>query len=234
MKLETMERGGLTVRAWGTPGAPAVMLCHGYGAPADDLIPLAEVLDPEGARRWFFPAAPLALGAMGIPGRAWWNIDMAKLQRRFMASEVEAVVREVPPGFVAASEALSACIDALAAEGALDPAKLVLGGFSQGAMVATDVALHRKDKLAGLALLSGSLMGVDRWETRLAEAAPQLVVFQSHGRADPVLPFALAEVLRDSLLECGAMVGFVPFEGGHEIPPPALRGLLSFLQQRLG
>src|SRR3954447_13802462 len=60
----------------------AVVLCHGFGAPGDDLVPLyGELLhlQPELARqRFIFPEAPLSLG----PGsRAWWLIDFEGLER---------------------------------------------------------------------------------------------------------------------------------------------------------
>ena len=57
------------------PGQPegAVVLCHGFGAGGDDLVPLHRELcglDPRLERqRFIFPEAPLSLG----PGsRAWW------------------------------------------------------------------------------------------------------------------------------------------------------------------
>jgi len=56
-----------------------------------------------------------------------------------------------------------------------------------------------------------------------------LPVLQSHGRADPVLPFALAERLRDELLAAGLVVDFTPFNGGHGIAGPALDGLARLI-----
>src|SRR2546430_11886557 len=52
-------------------GGTAVIVLHGWGAPGDDLVPIAEVLKRPGAR-FFVPAAPLP--EMG-DGRAWWPID---------------------------------------------------------------------------------------------------------------------------------------------------------------
>jgi phospholipase/carboxylesterase len=100
-------------------------------------------------------------------------------------------------------------------------APLFLGGFSQGAMLACDVALHTERPLAGLLLLSGTLIARAEWEPRMAARAG-LRVLQSHGRYDPLLPFSAAEKLRDLLAGAGLKVGWVPFDGGHEIPPPLL------------
>ena len=52
-------------------GGSAVVVLHGWGAPGDDLVPLAEALNRPGVR-FFVPAAPLP--EMG-GGRAWWHLD---------------------------------------------------------------------------------------------------------------------------------------------------------------
>jgi phospholipase/carboxylesterase len=98
---------------------------------------------------------------------------------------------------------------------------LFLGGFSQGAMLACDVALRTDRRLGGLMLLSGTMLARSEWEPLMAKRAG-LKVLQSHGRYDPLLPFTSAEVLRDLLAGAGLKVGWVPFDGGHEIPPPLL------------
>jgi predicted esterase len=56
-----------------------------------------------------------------------------------------------------------------------------------------------------------------------------LPVFVSHGVADPDLAFAAGERLRDFVLESGARGAWVSFDGGHEIPLVAWRGLRKFL-----
>ncbi|HEY1534896.1 MAG TPA: hypothetical protein VGF76_12790, partial [Polyangiaceae bacterium] len=56
-------------------------------------------------------------------------------------------------------------------------------------------------------------------------------VLQSHGRADPVLPFAIAEQLRDELGAAGISAEFIPFNGGHGIPEPVLDGLARLIQR---
>src|SRR5438552_18316161 len=57
---------------------PVIVLLHGFGAPGDDLVPLAEVF-AHGLPgvRWVFPAAPLELPMGFGDARAWWMIDMA-------------------------------------------------------------------------------------------------------------------------------------------------------------
>ena len=75
-----MKIGPLSVRELGRGDGPAILLCHGYGAPGDDLVPLGRVIDAGSGVRWFFPEAPLEVDlGFGRP-RAWWPIDMMRMQ----------------------------------------------------------------------------------------------------------------------------------------------------------
>ena len=115
-------------------------------------------------------------------------------------------------------------MEALERDHQVTPQKLVLGGFSQGAMLATDVALHAERPPAALAVLSGSLITKDAW-LPLMKARKGLPVLQSHGRNDPVLSFEIAEMLRREMTEAGMAVEFVAFNGGHGIPNGAVESL---------
>ena len=204
-----------------------VVLMHGYGAPAEDLVPLGRQLAVDSSVRFAFPAAPLVL-EMGLPkdqaGRAWWPIDMAELQRAVMTRDYETLTGRVPAGLAEARAEVEALLDALETEHGAARNKLVLGGFSQGAMLATDVALRAERPPAALAILSGSLIAKAEW-LPLMPARASMPVLQSHGRADPVLSFEIAEQLRLALTQAGVAVEFVAFNGGHGIPNGAVDSL---------
>jgi phospholipase/carboxylesterase len=233
--MPLLSLGGLSVHSHGRDDAPgSVLLCHGYGAPGEDLVPLAEALDPRGRFRWFFPAAPLDLAHLGLlGGRAWWPIDMVRLQMAVMSNDIQSLLEQTPQGLAEARSALEACIDELCQKHGVVRERLVIGGFSQGAMLATEVALNASTPFAGLAVLSGTLISRPRWEEALSKHGSQLQVLQSHGRADPILPFAAAERLRDLFTQNGAHVEWVAHRGGHELPEEVLLRLLAFLQSRL-
>jgi phospholipase/carboxylesterase len=190
----------------------AIVLCHGFGAGGDDLVPLREELvhlNPALARqRFIFPEAPLSLG----PGsRAWWMIDFASLER------LENFTREEPDGMPHARALLRKLIDEVSAQAQLPIGKISLGGFSQGAMLATDVALRLEEQPRSLTVLSGALLNEPVWQAK-AKARAGLKVLQSHGYEDPILPFMLGEALKELLTGAGLAVDFVPFHGEHGIP----------------
>jgi phospholipase/carboxylesterase len=207
-----------------------LLLLHGYGAPGDDLVSIARQLPLPPEVRFAFPAAPLLLepGRPEHSGRAWWHLDMVELQLAAMQRDYSALRDRVPAGLAEARAGVLRLLDELEAQHAVARSKLILGGFSQGAMLATDVTLRTDRAPAGLAILSGSLIARDEW-LPLLPARAALPVLQSHGRADPILPYALAEALRDELIRAGLALEFVPFNGGHGIPAGALEGLSRLL-----
>jgi phospholipase/carboxylesterase len=217
---------GGTDREGGGSG-PIVVLMHGYGAPGTDLVSLWRALAVPKEVRFVFPEAPLELG---FGGRAWWPIDMVRLQDRFTKEGAARLIDEVPPGIDEARAAVLELLDALERDFAAHADKIVIGGFSQGAMLATDTVLRSTRAFAGLVIMSGTLISHSQWLPLMA-ARKGLPVLQSHGRADPVLPFAIAERLRDELGAAGIPVEFTPFNGGHGIPEPALDGLARLLQR---
>jgi phospholipase/carboxylesterase len=204
-----------------------VVLMHGYGAPGTDLVPLWRELSVPPAVRFVFPEAPLDAG---FGGRAWWPIDMARLQDRFSASGAARLIAEVPEGSAASREAVLGLLAALERDFGAKPESTVIGGFSQGAMLATDIVLRSKRPFGGLAVLSGTLISHDEWQP-LLKARKGLPVVQSHGRADAVLPFAVAEQLRDELSAAGLALEFVPFNGGHGIPGSVLEALAGLIRR---
>jgi phospholipase/carboxylesterase len=228
LKLGTLTArvtGGTDREGGGT--GPVVVLLHGYGAPGTDLVPLWRELAVPQEVRFVFPEAPLELD---FGGRAWWPIDMARLQERFSHSAVERLIAEVPPGLDSARSALLELLSVLERDFGALPEQTVLGGFSQGAMLATDTVLRTSRPFGGLALLSGTLICHDEWLPLLA-ARRGLPVLQSHGRADQVLPFELAERLRAELVSAGLPVEFVAFNGGHGIPGGVLEGLTRMIRR---
>jgi phospholipase/carboxylesterase len=225
VKIETIDIAGLTTRIVGE-GAQTVVLLHGFGAPGDDLVALAQFI--RAPVRFVFPAAPLELGGLYGDSRAWWLLDLVRLEAELRSGAPRDRRGEVPDGLPDARAHVCRFIDQLQARYAIDPKQLVLGGFSQGAMLALDVALHRDTPPAGLVLMSGTLLAESEWKPRMAKLAG-VPVFQSHGRFDQLLPFSIAELLRDELKTAGANVTWTEFPGGHEIPPQVLAGVTKLI-----
>jgi phospholipase/carboxylesterase len=231
------EAGRLTVhRIRGRECQPkvAVLLCHGYGAPGSDLVPIAGELigiSSSVAKHvaFYFPEAPISLG--GYPPfqmRAWWALDVAALEEAMARGRPLDRRQECPEDLPRLRTQIEAVLDQIRDETGLVRSSIVLGGFSQGAMLATDVALHLEEPPGALVAFSGTLLCSEEW-TRLARSRKPFPVLQSHGRTDSLLPFAAAEHLF-KLWQDPTNAHFVSFDGPHTIPSEALEAFLDLLE----
>ncbi len=231
MKMERTQIGELSAVLTGQLKSPQAMvvLCHGYGASGDDLVGIGDAIlsqfpDLAESTMWVFPEAPLSLDVGPYSGRAWWHLNVAALAEAVERGELSAVKEAFPPGIERARSQLSDLVEQLLTTHNLSHDRLVLGGFSQGAMLATDVALHLDHKPALLVVYSGSLICRSEW-SELAVREPKFRVFQSHGTVDPILAPAMGDALRLLLEESGHDVTFQSFHGGHTIPMEAIAKL---------
>ena len=226
--------GGLRTRvAGGTDGkgggrGPLVLLLHGFGASGNDLVPLADALAVPTGTRFVFPEGPLSLSFGPRDARAWWLIDMARMQADHMAGRVRDLSQDIPKGLAPARETMLAFLKEVEHTFGADPRKTILGGFSQGAMLSCDVMLRSTQPYAGLIQLSGTLLATLEW-VPLLQKHKGLPVFQSHGMQDEILPYVGAERLRDTLTHAGLSVEWHSFRGGHEIPRAVLQRLGPFI-----
>lgn len=209
----------------GAGGPPTFVLLHGYGSSAERWAPFTQTIQWPAPGRFVFPQGPDVMvrtdGSGG--GRAWWPLDL----RSYIAPGESApdLSNGRPAGLDRAALLVEDLLDnrAIVARG-----PVVLGGYSQGAMVASDVAFRSRVPLAALVVLSGTLVDAPSWERHFSERRG-LPVFLAHGRQDKTLPFDTADRLRQKLEAAGIEVTWCPFDGGHEIPAAVVVALNGFL-----
>lgn len=204
----------------------SVMLLHGFGAGYEDLAPLASYLDSKDEWNWIFPNGILEV-PLGphMSGRAWFPIRMADIEAAAMRGLSYDFSDVLPEGMKFAEQRLISLIEHLR----IDPKDLVLGGFSQGAMMTLQVGLHLEESLRGMILFSGTLINRKEWLEKLPNKIA-IPFMQSHGRSDPVLGFQHAERLYGVLKDAGLKGDFHSFHGHHEIPFPTIQKASAFLQ----
>lgn len=205
----------------GSPFQGGVLL-HGFGANGNDLAPLGPLFPVR--ETWLFPHAPgqLEWGGM-LYGRAWFPREEREMEAAMTGAYFNRLREQDPPGL---AESAREVLELAEAHG-LDWSETLLGGFSQGAMVAVEVALSAPKPPKGVVLFSGSLIAERRWSSVVGELAdrgerPERF-FQSHGKSDQVLPYDEGKALFELLRQAGWEGSFVAFRGGHEIPPDVVR-----------
>lgn len=198
-----------------------VVFLHGYGADGADLLGLADVLAPHLPGVVFIaPDAPEPCRGGGF-GRQWFPIP-----RMDGSSQAEA-----DAGIDAATADLNAFLDARLAEEGLPPDRLVLVGFSQGAMMSLHAAPRRAKEVAGIVAISGRLL---RPEALRAEAVVKPPILLVHGDQDPVVPFESMAIAADVLVKAGFPCFAHVMKGtAHGIAPDGLGVTLQFLKERL-
>jgi phospholipase/carboxylesterase len=160
--------------------AGALVLLHGRGADENDLFPLLDVLDPGRRLHGYCPRGPLSLP----PGGAHWYV-------------VPRVGYPDPPTFTASYDELSAWADGLPHE------RIVLGGFSQGCVMALAVGLGAgRPRPAAICGFSGFIPVVAGWELETGSPFPPIAL--GHGTLDPVIPVEFGRAARDRLVAAGA------------------------------
>jgi predicted esterase len=192
------ERDGVIYAPEGyTPGRPAplVVMLHGAGGSARRGLPRLRGLADEHG---------LLLLAVDSRGSTW-----------------DAVIR----GFGPDTAFLDAALARVFTHYAVDPTRIAVEGFSDGASYALGLGLTNGDLFThAIAFSPGSLPLLER------NGAP--AVFVSHGTADQILPIDLcSRRIVPELERRKYAVRYVEFEGGHQVPPAiaaqAVRWFLS-------
>lgn len=228
--MKNREIAGLEViEVTGDPDGATIILFHGFGSSSMDLVPLSGVFQGSPAPTWLFPNGPLEIPIMpGHNGRAWFPVDMQALQTALQMGDYDSVANAFPGEL----DDARLQIERLIIELKVPRSKLILGGFSQGAVLAIESALHGMDRLAALLIFSGTLICEPNWR-RLSHLHSGTPFFQSHGIDDPILPMKKAENLERLLLDGGLRGNLHKFDGGHSIPQSILSHFNSFLLKLL-
>jgi phospholipase/carboxylesterase len=209
----------------GGSGPPTLVLLHGYGSSAERWAPFTQTIQWPAPGRFVFPQGPDVMvrtdGAQD--GRAWWPLDLRSYIPLGESAPNMSSAR--PPGLRSAASLIEDLLDNRAA---VPRGPVILGGYSQGAMVASEVAFRSRVPLAALVILSGTLVDGRSWESQFGDRRG-LPVFLAHGRQDKTLPFDAANRFRQKLEAAGLQVTWSPFNGGHEIPATVVIALNDFL-----
>lgn len=207
----------LVVRTRPAAGAPAgaLVLFHGRGADEHDLFPLLDLLDPGRRLVGVTPRGPLVLP----PGGAHWY-----------------VVRQVgypdPATFHATCARVGAWLDAFLRDAGIPPGRVVLGGFSQGAVMTYALGLGAgRPRSAALVALSGFVPTVDGFALDLRAPLPPVAIV--HGTFDPVIGVEFARRARRLLEQAGAEVFYREAPLPHTVDPALLRLLVPWLDRAL-
>jgi phospholipase/carboxylesterase len=186
--------------------AGALVLFHGRGADEHDLFPLLDYLDPEKRLFGVTPRGPFSFP----PGGAHW----------YALREVGFPDQET---FQTTYRDVGAWLDGFLEERGIAHDQTVLGGFSQGAVMAHSFSLGKgRPRPAALIALSGFIPSVDGFELDLKEIPPVAI---GHGTFDPIISVEFGRRARTLLENAGAAVIYREYPLPHAIDPRFLTEL---------
>jgi phospholipase/carboxylesterase len=208
---------GLVRRAIGREGqaADALVLLHDRGADETQLLTLMDELDPEARLVGVTLRAPLPL----MPGGYHWY-----------------VVREIgvpdEPSFLETYRSVSAWLDQRLPE--ITGARVdhtILGGFSQGAMLAYALGLGReRPSPLALVALNGAIPETAGFLTVDLEGHRDVPVAIGHGALDPVVPVQYGRAAVERLRAAGLEVTYRESpDVGHAVDPDFARSLAAWI-----
>jgi phospholipase/carboxylesterase len=204
---------GLEARTRPADGDPAgaLVLFHGRGADENDLFPLLDLLDPARRLVGATPRGPLSLP----PGGRHWYV-------------LGGIPTPEPTTFHASFAAATEWLDGFLDEYRLDSKRLVLGGFSQGAVMSYCLGLGQgRPRPAAIAAFSGFIPTVEGFELDLSPPLPPVAI--GHGTHDPVIEVEWGRQARDRLQAAGTEVLYRETPMFHQVDPDFLREVSAWL-----
>lgn len=194
-----------------------LLLLHGVGSNEHDLIQLAPYLDP----RFFVVSAraPITLA----PGMyAWFEVQLDPVRPIINPQQAES-----------SREKLLTFIDKAIETYRIDPLRVYLMGFSQGAIMSFSVSLTHPEKMAGIVAMSGRVLPEIVPHIAAPEALRDLPIFVAHGTEDQVLPIHHGRAARELLQRLPVALTYREYPIGHQISDQSLADIAGWLTQRL-
>jgi predicted esterase len=191
----------------------AMVLLHGRGASAEDILTLADQLDQGG----FAYLAPQAAGS------SWWP------------QSFRAPLADNEPWLSSALAAVGDVVETIERAG-IPPDRVLLLGFSQGACLVLEYVARNPRQYGGVAGLTGALVGPDGAARDYPGRMDETVVFLGSGDPDPHVPRSRVDETEVVLAGMGASVTKRIYPGlGHttnqdeiEFVRRMMAGLLEF------
>ena len=197
---------------------PTIFAMHGWGSNAMDLVGLAPFV-AGGKLLVICPQGPHEVEIGAVNGYGWYQMRPGS---------------QPDEGKVApAVEELRMFIEEASARYPVDKQKVVALGFSQGGMMAYNLAMRWPEKFAALVGIGTAFPEYLVELVSNHEAIQHLPTMVQHGRADPMLEIARARKSVETLRSLKVPVIFNEYDGGHEVTADGVRDLSAFLLEKV-
>ena len=194
---------------------PALVLLHGRGDTAAGILPLAYEFERDDLLV-ISVQAPLELGGVMAGGYEWYRLQQPR-------SLNEATLRT-------SLDALAEFLETVKAHYPVDPERVVLLGFSQGAVMSLGTQALRPASVAGVIALSGY------FPIEVEPDAGNLVgrqAFVAHGTQDDIIPVQAGRRTRDLLQRHGVDLAYREYPMAHSVSAEEMQDVREWLNRLL-
>lgn len=208
-----------------TKPVACVIWMHGLGADGNDFVPIVPELQLPATLpvRFIFPNAhtrPVTINN-GFVMRAWYDIYAMSLEQRIDQEGIYSSIYEI-----------NQLIEQEEARG-IPAHKIVLAGFSQGAVMSLMTGLRYPKKLAGILALSGYLPMAEKTLEEASPANQDIPIFLGHGNQDTVVPKFLGLQAQEALGQKNYHVTWHSYSMGHSVCAEEVSDISIWLQKTL-
>ena len=200
-----------------------VILLHGLGADGNDFVSIVAELEivTHLPLRFVFPNAPKRAITInnGFVMPAWYDIVSLEMNQRADRAGIAESVKQMKQ-IIEHEKTLGISED-----------KIVMAGFSQGAVIAMATGLFHPQKLKGILALSGYLPYT---AADLQQAPPtnqQTPIFLAHGMQDNVVPFIFGRGTYEALKKSGFNVSWHDYPMGHSVSAREIEDIARWLTE---
>jgi len=213
-----LSLGYLAQASADTKDKPLVIFIHGYGSNEQDLFDIKDRLPAD--YTYLSLRAPLELEQ----GSYQW------FHKRPDVSEYDGDTGDLKNSV----SLITLFIQQATAKYQTEPDKVILIGFSQGAVMTYEIGLRHPEIVRGIAALSGKILPVLRSEVQANDKLNKLSVFVGHGTADVRLPFKGATDAVSLLQRLSVKPEFHAYQGmGHTINDNEIADLDHWLEETI-
>ena len=198
-----------------TPRPWLLVLMHGVGSNEQDLFGLAPHI-PER----FHVLSLRAPFRMGPGSHAWFDFSIEPTGARTINEAQEAQSRQL------AAQA----IESAAAQLGIPPERVVVGGFSQGGIMALSLLLTQPQLMQAAMVWHSRLLPQVLPHAAPADALRGKQLWLSHGTHDNVIPLANAQAIAHHMAALPVAVSYHEFPSAHEIRPSELSASVAWLE----
>ena len=194
----------------------SIFFLHGFGSNMQDLFGLSPLFN----QNWTCVSLQASIPVQ-YNGWAWAELDFQNIGKLPKPEQMKIHQEKV-------FESIEQCIKKLD----LDPNRINLLGFSQGASLSIYSGLKNPNTFNSVVALSGFFPVKEISKEVDREAIRGLELFMGHGRLDPIVPIGLGHDTKNGLIDIGVNPNYNEYDSEHTISNECLSDILKWLEER--